>query len=389
MIPFVKGFLMDNWQGLGLGERPDDLLFVKFADRRIRASEVGIVSFLVKKVSGGKEEPLIVLRLPRYFNNEAAKATLAGEYKNLVSIHKRLGDPEILSAIPRPVVWEEIDHHRVLGVSFLAGSDLSDGMVSARILESYVERYDLAFDWLIKFQKKLDPRNNISVTELAKKVIGDFRASFSGNVGPVEKYLSVLQGRAGKLERKNCPLFPQHADFHAENIFLSGGKVSGVVDWEDFDPEGIPAFDLFHFIKTYFEALFDYFGKKGDVAAIEKLSSDRDIIRVIKMTEEKYFQAMGIDPELSQVLLPLYLIRSVNLAADPRKKAMAAMKRMILLLQLGPFDIYDLFLFMSLGAYVPIYRRAAAQKDQALAKLCQERIANIQRTAEQKRGSQA
>jgi hypothetical protein len=208
-------------------------------------------------------------------------------------------------------------------------------------------------------------------------VIKSCTKTYPGNPAALEGYFSDLRKSAEKLGQKDLPLFPQHVDFHAENVFIVNNRVSGVIDWEDFEGEGIPAFDLYHFIKTYFEAFFDYFAMGMDMASIDKLSSDKGVLEIIRGTEESYYRTLGIDPELSRVLLPLYLIQSVNIAVSPRKKALGALKRLITLLQLGPFSLEDLLLFMSSLAYRELIDNAFARGDRRLASLCDKKIKAI------------
>src|SRR3989339_1361782 len=131
MIRLIKEHLLGKWGALGLGVLPDELFFIKFADRRIRAAEVGIISFLVKGRYGREERPLFILRVPRYPANKAANLSLELEYQNLKFIHDRLTDDNLRQSIPRAVVWEQICNTNVLAVSFLAGTSLNRGMLKA------------------------------------------------------------------------------------------------------------------------------------------------------------------------------------------------------------------------------------------------------------------
>ena len=155
MIPFIKEYLFNHWTPLNLGEKPKDLLFVKFADRGIRAPEVGIISFLVKKVLPEREEPLMILRFPRYASNLPANQSLECEYKNLMYIHEKLGSSCLAFGIPRVCFWQEINSSRVLGISHLPGESMWQGIAAGDVIKKYLANYVKAFTWQMGFQKAL------------------------------------------------------------------------------------------------------------------------------------------------------------------------------------------------------------------------------------------
>ena len=381
MIRLIKEHLLGKWGALGLGVLPDELFFIKFADRRIRAAEVGIISFLVKGRYGREERPLFILRVPRYPANKAANLSLELEYQNLKFIHDRLTDDNLRQSIPRAVVWEQICNTNVLAVSFLAGTSLNRGMLKADLLTNYLQQAKLAFYWLMAFQKGMGSAALLSAEQVVEKVIGEYAAVFPDHQAVRAEYFSALRAKARKLTGSQIPQFAQHGDFHAENIFVVENRVAGVIDWEDSSLAGIPAFDAFHFIRTYFEALFGYAVERLDLDLLDSLSTGENTFKAIRVTLADYCNKMGIDPRFESIWVPVCLIQSASFAGSPRKEARGALGVFDLLLQLEPFSLEDLFFYMSILNYRDLAKKAVDAKISSLANSCLERINAIQAAA--------
>ena len=373
MIPLFKDYLLKNWAKIGLSREPKNLLFIKFADRRIRAAEVGIISFLIKD----GQKALMILRTPRYPTNEEANRSLELEYANLSSLSEKLPGSTLLAQIPRLLIWEKFDKIRVLGISFLAGADLSQYMSSADILKSYIDNFSLMLSWLVNFQQEVGAEQTVPLGTIVERVYDEYRTLFPDKIALADAYFSSCQPDLARFKEQMIPLFAQHGDFHAQNIFALKGRVSGVIDWEDFELLGVPGFDLFHFIKTYFEGLFGYFADKNDVMALHQFSSQVSQ-QVVKVTSDSYFSKMRLDPELVKILVPLYLLKSAVLAGEPRKKATAAVTRLEILLRLKPLNLEELVYFSSLFSYGDIYKKATAEQNAQLAEICRNEIQQIQ-----------
>ncbi|MFH1361981.1 MAG: aminoglycoside phosphotransferase family protein [bacterium] len=373
MIPFVEKYLLKNWSSFELGRQPKALIFTKFADRGIRATQVGVVSFLVKGVYPHLEKPLLIVRIPRYPQNQQACLSLENETKNLLLISSKLSGAKV----PKVVFFEKINSSPVLGISYLAGSPLSQRILSKNILKDYVGNFGLAFSWLIGFQKGFGAGEAVLLNDLIDQVIRDYVQVFPQNGSERRNYFGKIKLAAEQFKEVKISLFPQHGDFHTDNIFTQAGQISGVVDWEDFSDAGIPGFDVFHFIRTYFEALFDYFTKALDIKAIKALAQGPDSLAVVAATLKNYCQSIALSPELEKILIPLYLVQSATIAGSAHKQATRALKRLEVLLKLEIMGVADLVSQMSVLNYGDLYKTALANKDEQLANLCREEIKKI------------
>ncbi|MFC1540505.1 aminoglycoside phosphotransferase family protein [Candidatus Margulisiibacteriota bacterium] len=386
MENILKKYLLDNWDKFEMGKKPEDLILSKFAERGIRAPEVSIITYLATGLTRGKETPLLILRTPKLATNPQALASLETEFNNLTAILKELRDKKILKTIPAPIFLENIHSLRVLCMAFLAGQPLSKKMISENILKTTAANFQLAFGWLSGFQKKLGAAEKAAAAEVAARVIGTYERSFPKKPARAQ-YFSKIRKLAEQFPAKDIPVLAQHADFHAENVFLEQGRVSGVIDWEDFDVRGVPAFDLYHFIYTYFEALFATFSHAGNADLLEMFSAGEPVIKAVRSVVREYFQEMGLRPELAQVLVPLYLAHSVCLAGSPRKQAQHAMKKLEILLELCPLSLADLLLAMTVFNWSALAKKAQADGDQKLAQYCAAKKNEILKQAELRKSS--
>lgn len=383
MIPFIKKYLFDNWQDLRMGKKPDDLLFIKLPARNIRAPELSIVSFLLKAVYKKKETPVLIVRFPRYAENIEANASLKSEYDNLNYLNSNVNKDEIKQVIPHPIMYKEINSTWVLAINYLPGQGLGERIISSDILKAYIENYQLSFSWLVGLQKELDGNKREPVKNVVERVIGQFEKMFPDLSIRSKDYFLKTRAVAEK-HNMDIPIMIQHNDFHADNIFVLNNKISGVIDWEDCEREGIPGFDLLHFIKTYYEALLNYFAETNNISMIDSFLSNNQIINVIESTVESYFNAIGIDKKYNKIIIPLYLFKSAMLAGSSRKQASSALSHCKNILQLQPVTFIDLFEAMSVFIYGRVLKKALDENNQKLASECKERIKMVQKKLEKR-----
>ena len=190
MIPCVKEYL------LNLGEKPEDLLFIKFADRRIRAPAVGTITFLVKKIDRGEEKPLFILRIPRYPKSAEADQTLENEYRNLTLVRQRLQDPELLSAVPSPILLEKIETGRFLIIGLLSGRDLGYRLPGRDLIKAYVDNFLLAFGWKMKFEKRWGGVGAQSGEAIVVSEIELYKRTFPASAAKPEQFFSRITDKA-------------------------------------------------------------------------------------------------------------------------------------------------------------------------------------------------
>ncbi len=379
MIPFIKNYILEHWTGYNLGGRPDELFFIKFPDRGIKDPNLTNLSFLVKAVIGGSERPVMIVRTPRYAGNTAPESALGSEYNNLVAIHNKLGDADLKATIPFPFFFEKINDGAVFSQSLVFGEEMADTLFAGNIFERFLQNVKLSLNWLIPFEKDIGGKKiRISsdfIDGYAAKKIDIYRGYSPKLSQHLEGYFNNIINTLRGHEGRELTIYPQHYDFHASNIFIKNGKVSGVIDWEDFLFDALPMFDLYHFIKTYIEGVSNALGESNPLLLGQLLSAD--MIKIAKFAVAEYCKACGIEPALADVFLALYLIESQNIAADPKRKAMASFTRGELVLSYRVSNIDDLILSMGIIPLTFANQKALSAGDQELAKKCQESLQAI------------
>jgi|GEM_PF-3406851 len=389
MIPFIKKYIFENWDKLDLGARPEDLLFIKFADRGIRNPAVGTISFLAKKILYGKESPIFILRIPRYAESEGAGQTLRNEYDNLNNVHAKLKGSSLTATIPKPILFTKVRSSAIFMLSVLPGKDMAMRIIEGNIQKSYIDNFRLAFSWLVEFQKSWGMEtlefNQDFVDKYVKRVFVVYRDTFPQNAGLHDRYFNRILAKAKRSYGKKVSVLPQHGDFHAANIFVHKDRLSGVIDWEDFREEGLPCHDLFHYIKTYLEGFYAFAEEQGKIQGIEAIAWSQEWGRVVSDLARSYCQAVRVDIELMEIFLPLFLVETINVAGSFRKIAPHILRRNDILLGLEPFTIDDLRLYMSIFPYGALFKKASAEKNMELAKHCQVKVGEIQKIANRKK----
>ena len=378
MIPAVKQYLLEHWVDFDLGDKPDDLLFIKFMDRGIRSAEVGCLTFLVKQVRRSLERPVLIVKIPRYPKNPEANRSLELEFNNLSLVRSRSEKDNIINSIPRPIFLKTIDSCQVLAISFLAGGDLGRWFVTPDPFESAEIKYKMAFDWLISFQKLMGEKpaelDEGFIDKYVNGPIEKYRQTFSADTERYKQYFTKIASNAREKIGKKIKLYPQHGDWHASNILAANGKISGVIDWEDFSLDAPPCYDLFYFIRTYTDALYNSLIYRDDPVLIDNLANSTRYFEVVERIIEYYCKNIEIDIELVNVFLPLYIIGSLNAAGDPRKVALPACERGELLLSMEIENIRNLVTALSVFAYLDLGKRAYAANNLELVGICKERM---------------
>lgn len=110
------------------------------------------------------------------------------------------------------------------------------------------------------------------------------------------KLLDLIKFNISLIEKQNVPVVLTHGDFVKYNIKKKDNKLA-IVDWE-FSREGLPLFDLFHFIFQGYIQIKKYSCEK----AFKKLFSNKNLYYF-----KKYLDALEINHELIKPLFIIYL----------------------------------------------------------------------------------
>jgi hypothetical protein len=124
--------------------------------------------------------------------------------------------------------------------------------------------------WLARFQEGTShTRAALDMGDVA----GRLERRFAGD-RDLATVLAGLDAVLCRLRRTSSPRTAVHGDFWPGNVLLSGGEVSGVVDWEAGSTSGEPVRDLVRFALMYSLYLDCHTGKRRRVAGHSGLRAE-------------------------------------------------------------------------------------------------------------------
>jgi len=371
MIPFIEKYIRDI-----SGREP---LFIKLPSKQIRKSDVSTISFLVKVLTEKGELPFAIVKIPRDPKNPDSVETLRLEHHNLSFLTGKIKE-ELKSSIPSTIFLKEIEGCLVLAESIVKGSEMSSTILgSPQILETFLKNLDAASGWLISFLSSFD-KKTCKLQRTVSRTTEEYSSLFPKRDKKVfSRSFELLEHFSNTLANKDIPLMPQHGDYHADNIFMENGKISGVIDWEDFSTEAHPpCFDLIHFIYTYLEALYGAFFNMGSLELTRSLQINEPFYNRIDAVFGSFCKDTGIDLELMELLIPLYLLKSLSAAGNPRKQAETAIKKLELMFMFSPRSIKGLSGYMAYVNYLNLEKRYKDSGSADQAAICRKMMNDIE-----------
>jgi aminoglycoside phosphotransferase (APT) family kinase protein len=159
--------------------------------------------------------------------------------------------PSLRQTIPSVVDVVDFDGRPALVTTAVAGTAMTTSYMHWRhTARPALVAGDLAAagEWLARLQDATAGAS--AALAMGAGVPERLRARFAGEEeleADIER-LSVLQARLGANRVPRCAV---HGDFWIGNVLLSGGKASGVVDWEAGAMSGEPVRDLVRFALMY------------------------------------------------------------------------------------------------------------------------------------------
>jgi hypothetical protein len=242
----VHRFLAERRDRLGtsLG-KPARLPFVLLTPRFRNSSH--LVFLLLEE---GGRQPLLVAKLPR---EEGRSDAVEREAERLRAIHALT--PGGFPSIPRVVAFEPLGERRVLVQSAMAGRPMDRAAVRRR--PEWCCEALLA--WLLEVHSASRSEDRPAAhIERDLDELGRLFPSERDLVAATRALVAPLAGLA-------LPAVLEHRDLSHPNLVVGAGGELAVIDWEQAEPRGVPALDLF-FALSYVAIARD--GARGGVANV-------------------------------------------------------------------------------------------------------------------------
>lgn len=171
-------------------------------------------------------------------------------------------------------------------------------------------------------------------------VLGRYRCAFGAGTAEEDLFAAVLD-RCRALGRSSLPLAGSHGDYWMGNLLLDGGRITGVVDWEDAERRALPFRDVFKFPTSYAfyldrscpwgdgavaghpgredrERRWRRFGDWPNLLGFGHAYFGRGWFpEQVRRHVEGALGTRGIDPALTGVFFPLFLAEQATVLTDP------------------------------------------------------------------------
>lgn len=304
MLPELTNRMTDDWNSLfpEVG-KPKSINYLCIPG----SVEGGSTTFLAFTDKNSK--PAFVAKIHR---DRESQDRVFNERDVLNFLEKNGG--KLSSSVPRLILCEQISNRWVLVQSIIEGRPMhavmdNDGRPG---LSSTVENMHIAANWLA--QLHAITRDNIAdASKLINKQINTIE-EFSGlfDLSEIEKdYLNKIAVNlsVGLGDRT----FVQHGDFCRHNLLItrtSNGMKVGVIDWSDSKPAGLPLYDLFFFLATYYLQVRKHKGIKGFIRAFEDTFLNRNpYSKVVKACIIEHCRKIGqVDFSAIESLFAMFLM---------------------------------------------------------------------------------
>jgi len=120
---------------------------------------------------------------------------------------------------------------------------------------------------------------------------------------PAQHAYAFLSSQIAAISRSRVPLVFQHGDPGTWNIWVTPSERVAFLDWEAAEPQGMPLWDLFYFVRTY-AAWSLRAGSSGDAMKgfAGQFLSVSPFLRLLIAATEQYRARVGVPAELIEPL---------------------------------------------------------------------------------------
>lgn len=214
------------------------------------ASKNPNAKFTVLLVSSQTGRTILAVKVP---TTDAAARAIEAEQRTLVELRRR-GPCSLLSTMPEPIGAVEFEGRRGLVMTAVHGMPMTTSYLSWRHTASrsaVAADFAAVDEWLSEFQACTARETSAIDMDcgITERLISRFQDR--PDIGDDVACLKDIHARLGSSTVARTAV---HGDLWFGNVLLSGGRASGVVDWEAGEVVGEPLRDVGRFAHMY--ALF-------------------------------------------------------------------------------------------------------------------------------------
>jgi len=207
-----------------------------------RSGNYYTVNYIVYK----KNKPVYFCKICR---NESYAEILKYEADNLTAINKLLSDTDISTAVPTLLYSGKVDGISLTVMDFISGERSKfkrHNQISKKSLYEFDKSIKLGINFLVKFQKYTKIKD-VDAAVFLSEIIGRQKDELQ-NTGKMTADISLridkLHADVQNLDGLSIPICSVHGDYSYYYNILTNDTGVNVVDFEHFEIEGLPFFDL-------------------------------------------------------------------------------------------------------------------------------------------------
>jgi hypothetical protein len=248
--------------------------------------------------AGAKETPDSVVKMTR---DPQLNPRLEREWHALTVLQERgIGDE---GTVPRPLF---AGRHADLAI---VGQTAVEGVPFRRQMRAAADcpYASAVVDWLLELgtiTAHTQPTDSPGIAARLEALLARFTELY--RVDPVHGEFLADQVAAIARSEAGLPLVFQHGDPGPWNLLVTRDGRPAFLDWEAADPEGLPLWDIFHFLRSFGLAISRRAGRSDPIRSFtEQVLADSDLNRLIVQATTRFCAATPLRPELVEPLFYL------------------------------------------------------------------------------------
>lgn len=252
-------------------------------------------------VEGKKRKPLFFCKISR---SRQYTDALTHESENLIVAERLLRGSQISSRIPRLLYSGVIDGITLLVTDCFTCGPFNLGRITSGRLVNLEKAVKLSIDFLILFQNKTFTRE-LRMPDILKKIEHQINtlepvinAELSQKLSGFTKHMAGLPGAAVNL----CAV---HGDFDFYSNILNKDNKVHLVDFEHFQKEGLPFYDL---ITLIFHPFLMEYKRVNPESSFTEFLTRVNGVEFIKRCISYYVSLARVDKKISPYILTFALL---------------------------------------------------------------------------------
>ena len=254
--------------------------------------------FAREETRSGGLEPTYVVKMVR---DSIYNPRLENEYRALVWLHEEgIGALETLPAV---AFWGYHNGLAIIGETAIEGAPF-------RERTTYTETCPYlhsVLDWFVQLGATTAD-HSAATSQKAAEVLQTLLDRFNEIYHLTTEQKAFLSEQLAIIahNHRSFPLVFQHGDPGTWNIMATPGQSVALLDWEAAEPQGIPLWDLFYFMRSYCVGAARTQGIHDRLQGFTKLFlADTPLSRVMLDTMERYSTRIGLESALIEPLFYL------------------------------------------------------------------------------------